>query len=95
MKRIPSTGDLLIIWNNLATSSNMPRRPLTAAISRDDGETWTNFRDIDNRTDYDASYPSLSFIGDEAFVTYYSRSDAWKRDTEITLRIYPIERFYS
>jgi len=94
MKRIPSTGDLLVIWNNVASSENKPRRPLTAAISRDEGETWINFRDIDNRTDHDAAYPSVSFIGDEAFVTYYSRSDSWKRDTEITLRIYPIERFY-
>ena len=73
VKRIPTSGDLLVLWNNVASSSNWPRTPLTAAISRDEGKTWTNFRDIDNRPDYDAAYPSVTFVGDEALITYYSR----------------------
>jgi sialidase-1 len=95
VKRIPTTGDLLLLWNNVASPSNWPRTPLTAAISKDEGETWTNFRDIDNRKDYDAAYPSVTFVGDEALVAYYSRSTKWKRDSEITLRIYKIDQFYS
>jgi sialidase-1 len=94
VKRIPSTGDLLVIWNNVASKSNWPRIPLTAAISRDEGETWTNFRDVDNRADRDAAYPSVTFVGDEALVAYYSRSTKWKRDSEITLRVYGIDQFY-
>jgi len=95
LKRIPTTGDLLVLWNNVASKSNWPRIPLTAAISKDEGETWTNFRDIDNRADCDAAYPSVTFVGDEALVAYYSRSTKWKRDTEITLRIYNIDQFYT
>ncbi len=95
MKRIPATGDLLVIWNNVASKSNWPRIPLTAAISTDEGETWTNFRDIDNRENRDAAYPSVTFVGDEALVAYYSRSTKWKRDAEITLRIYNIDQFYA
>ncbi len=78
----------------MASKSNWPRTPLTAAISKDDGRTWTNFHDIDNRPDFDAAYPSVTFVGDEALVAYYTRSTDWTRDSEITLRIYPIERFY-
>ena len=46
VKRIPSTGDLLLIWNNAKPDrpgSGGPRMPLTTAISRDDGE------DLDQR----------------------------------------------
>jgi hypothetical protein len=67
----------------------------TAAISRDEGQTWANFRDVDNRANQDAAYPSVTFVGDEALVAYYSRSTKWKRDSEITLRIYNVEQFYT
>ncbi|NQT15317.1 MAG: exo-alpha-sialidase [Planctomycetes bacterium] len=95
VKRIPTTGDLLVLWNNVASKSNWPRTPLTAAISTDEGQTWTNFRDVDNRPNFDAAYPSVTFVGDEALVAYYSRSTQWKRDAEITLRIYPIDQFFA
>ncbi len=85
VKRIPATGDLLVLWNNVASATNWPRTPLTAGISQDEGRTWSHFCDIDNRSDYDAAYPSVTFIGDEALVAYYSRSTKWKRDAEITL----------
>ncbi|MCA9102732.1 MAG: exo-alpha-sialidase [Planctomycetales bacterium] len=94
VKRIPATGDLLLLWNNVASSSNWPRTPLTAAISRDEGDTWTRFRDVDNRPDWDAAYPSVTFVGDEALVAYYSRDTRWKRDSEVTLKIYKIDQFY-
>ena len=94
VKRIPTTGDLLVLWNNVASSSNWPRTPLTAAISDDEGETWKQVQDLENRKDVDAAYPSVTFLGDEALVAYYSRSRKWKRDSEVTLRIYKIEQFY-
>lgn len=95
LRRIPATGDLLVIWNNVASKANWPRIPLTAAISKDEGKTWINYRDIDNREDRDAAYPSLTFVGEEALVAYYSRSTAWKRDSEVTLRIYKSSQFYT
>jgi sialidase-1 len=94
IKRIPSTGDILLLWNNVASKSNWPRTPLTAAISKDEGQSWTHFQDIDNRSDWDAAYPSVTFVGDEALVAYYSRSRKWKRDSEVTLRIFKVDQFY-
>lgn len=94
LKRIPSTGDIIVLWNNVASSSNWPRTPLTAAISKDEGESWTDYHDIDNRADRDAAYPSLTFVGDEAIIAYYTRSTKWKRDTEVALRIYNTDQFY-
>ena len=94
LKRIPTTGDLLVLWNNVASASNWPRTPLTAAISRDEGETWENFQDIDNRPDHDAAYAAVHFQADEALVTYYTRSTAWARDCEVMLKIFNVEQFY-
>lgn len=95
VKRIPTTGDLLVLWNNVASKSNWPRTPLSAAVSTDEGKSWKHVKDVDDRSDRDAAYPSVTFVGDEALVAYYSRSTAWKRDSEITLRIFKIEQFYA
>ena len=50
--RIPSTGDLLIVWNNSLYDPGFgshygKRSPLTVAISRDEGCTWANPRDVE------------------------------------------------
>lgn len=95
VKRIPSTGDLLLLWNNVASPTNWPRTPLSAAISQDEGKTWGHFSDIDARPAFDAAYPSITFVNDEACIAYYSRSTRWKRDSEITLRIYQVKQFYA
>lgn len=95
IKRIPTTGDLLVLWNNVASKSNWPRTPLTAALSRDEGKTWTDYHDIDNRPDHDAAYPSVTFVGDEALIAYYTRSTAWKRDAAVALQIIDVSQFYT
>jgi len=93
VKRIPATGDLLLLWNNVESRSNWPRTPLTAAVSRDEGKTWEHVQDIDARPDHDAAYPSVYFQGDEALICYYTRPTSWARDSEIVLKIFGIEQF--
>ena len=105
LKRIPDTGDLLLIWNNTlpygmsrpdSTATHKPRNPLTSAVSRDDGKTWEFIQDIERRVGYDQGYPSVSFIDGEAFVTYYAtmRTGRGGSDAEVMLKIFPIEWFY-
>ena len=61
LKRIPSTDDLLLIWNqasleemNVKVASRPPgfkmiaRHRLTCAISRDEGKTWENFKNLES-----------------------------------------------
>ena len=93
--RIPSTGDLMVMWNNVESQSNWPRTPLSVAISKDEGESWGHYHDIDPRPERDAAYPSVFFQGDEAVVTYYTRPTSWARDTEVMMRIYKIDQFYA
>ncbi|MHB8903295.1 MAG: sialidase family protein, partial [Thermoguttaceae bacterium] len=43
IKRIPKTGDLMVVWNNHAgidPALKSKRTPLHVAVSRDDGRTW-------------------------------------------------------
>ena len=54
VKRIPSTGDLLIIWNQTSAEENLQmliRHRLSSAISRDEGETWQSFRNLESLDD--------------------------------------------
>lgn len=47
IKRLPSTGDLLLVWNDHArtpASLRDRRVPLSTAISKDDGQTWQSTR---------------------------------------------------
>ena len=96
VKRIPATGDLLLVWNNARPVNGIhrPRNPLTTAISTDEGETWENVRDIENWSGYSSAYAAVTFVEDEALVTYYQRSESMSRDTWIKLKIYPIDWFY-
>ncbi len=95
MKYIPGTRDILLVWNNVPSHSNWPRTPLTAAISRDGGESWGHIHDIDNRIDHDAAYAGITFLDDEVLITYYTRGTYWSRDSEIMLKIFRIEELYT
>jgi len=67
--RIPVTGDLLMI---LCTGGVEGRRtPLTAYISKDEGEVWTNPRHISDDPGNDHGYQSLMFLGDTAILSYH------------------------
>ena len=50
LRRIPSTGDLLCVWNQVSREEiqrGYRRGRLSAAISRDSGASWENFRTIE------------------------------------------------
>jgi sialidase-1 len=49
--RIPSTGDLLLVWNDhtkIDPKLRGRRTPLTVAVSHDEGQTWTRRRTLYN-----------------------------------------------
>lgn len=103
LRRIPSTGDLLLIWchtrpyalSHDIPTYHRPRNPLSSAISRDEGKTWENIKNIENREGFDTAYPNVYFNGNEAIVTFYQASSSASRDTELLLKIFPIDWFYA
>ncbi len=74
VKRIPATGDLLLLRSTSGPSEPPHRRtPFTSILSKDDGATWTNERVIAGDPEDDYGYPSLLFVGDMALISYHQR----------------------
>jgi sialidase-1 len=94
IKRIPSTGDLLMIWNNSATD----RFPLSAAISKDNGHTWKDIRNLDDDASHTYAYTSITFVGKQVFFTYYAGPPDGKSTGtnfwSLKLKRVPIKWFY-
>ncbi len=72
VKRIPSSGDLLLL-RSTGTIGRL-RTPFVAAVSTDEGVTWSHERPIGPDPDDDYGYPSLTFVDDVALVSYHKRS---------------------
>ena len=59
--KIPKTDHLLVIWNNSLYDPEFDhcgkRTPLTAAISKDDGRTWENIKNIETDPEWEFTNP--------------------------------------
>ncbi len=67
IKRVPSTGDLLLIWNDqshIDPALKSKRTPLTAAISADEGKTWIHRQNLYAVPDGWYSHAAINFVGD-------------------------------
>ncbi len=104
LKRIPGTSDLLFLWNNAqpyalsrpgSKSFHHPRNPLSSAISRDGGKTWDNIKNIEKREGYVSGYPSVTFVGGQALVTFYHASESSSGASDVRLKILEKDWFYS
>ena len=76
--RLPTSGDLLIIWNNNPAGAGarwQNRTPLTAAISTDQGLTWGHIKDLEPDPAHCYAYTSITPVGDDVCLTYY----VWER----------------
>lgn len=74
LRRIPSTGDLMLIWNDNhqpGAGHGGKRTPLTVAISDDEGQTWKQNKLLEADPEYDYSYISLTFYQGRAIMSYY------------------------
>jgi len=71
IKRIPSTGDLLMVWNNNGESEN--RTPLSVAISRNNGKSWEKTKNIEDDPSGSFSYPAIHFTNNDVLVSYCAK----------------------
>jgi sialidase-1 len=73
IKRIPSTGDLLLAWNNTPDFSGPThgkRTPFNVAISRDDGAMWTNIKTLEEDPDGWYCYTAIHFSGEHVVLSH-------------------------
>jgi sialidase-1 len=80
--RIPKTGDLLMIWNNNPISESGwhggARTPLTVAISKNEGVSWTNVKNIEADPDGWYCYTAAHFTKNDVLLGYCAGSQSAK-----------------
>ncbi len=77
IKRIPSTGDLLLVWNNNDGTDLLmkgKRTPLTIAISKDDGQHWDKLKVLENNPDGWFCYTAITFVEKHVLMAYCAGS---------------------
>jgi len=87
--RDPVSKVLVVVWNhNQVGRHTADRTPFTVAFSRDEGETWGDYTNLETDTDRSFSYPGIHFVRGRAFVTYYDCRD---RRLSLVLRRFRVE----
>lgn len=97
LRRIPATGDLLLVWNPIfspGADHGGRRNPLAAAVSRDEGKTWTPPRVLEGDPSQTFAYASLAFAGGRALLTYYVCDEGTGRISS-RFRSMPLGAFYA
>ncbi len=84
LAKIPSTGDLLIVWNDHCDKpesyrqSRPPiRTPFAAAISKDGGRTWQKTKLIEDQPDHGYCYTAIAFDHDRVLLGYCAHASRW------------------
>ena len=97
IRRIPATGDLLLIWNNTydaGAGHGGARTPLTAAVSSDEGRTWTRVRNLEPDAAHTYAYTSVLFHRGRAVLTYWESGPAGGQLSS-RFRSLPVGWFYA
>jgi len=70
IKRIPKTGDLLLVWNNngVDEKGRGNRTPFNVAISKDEGKTWIKTKTLEDNPDGWYCYTAIDFVGDDVLL---------------------------
>ncbi len=84
VRRIPSTGDLLIVWSQHSAEeveNMLIRHRLSCAISKDDGKTWEHFKNLESLDDVAKIKPPEIKLYSEMYQKYdsYRQPDDLKR----------------
>jgi sialidase-1 len=86
--RIPSTGDLLLVWNNNSVKEKGwhggKRTPLTVAVSKDEGKTWQHLKNIETDPDGWYCYTAIHFTNKEVLLGYCAGSQSKKTHLSVT-----------
>ncbi len=96
LRRIPATGDLLLIWNDNhepGQGHSGKRTPLSVAISSDEGKTWQHQKSLETDPTLGYAYTSLMFTQGRAVLTYYIL-DAGSKHISSRFRSIPVGWFY-
>jgi len=99
IERIPATGDLLLIWNNhqnIDPALKGKRTPFNAAISKDEGVTWTNIRTLQDNPHGWYCYSAVEFVDRHVLLAYCAGDRRENNGLALTqISRIPISFFYA
>ena len=72
IERIPSTGDLLMVWNN--NGVNQIRTPFNVSISKDEGKNWEKIKTIEDNPDGWYCYTAIHFTDKNVLLSHCAGS---------------------
>jgi hypothetical protein len=88
IKKIPTTGDLLVVWNDHAGQPEEVRRaappfrnPYAAAVSRDGGKTWLKSKILEDQSGHGYCYTAMTFVGDRVLLGYCAHPTPYGLET--------------
>jgi sialidase-1 len=73
VKRIPGSRDLMVIWNDhrhIAPALRNARTPLSVAMSKDDGKTWSESKTLRDDPHGHYCYTAMQFIDDRVLIAF-------------------------
>jgi len=76
LAKLPGSGDWLIVYNptvNPRDSHNGERTPLVAALSKNEGQSWSEPKPVEADLRNTYSYASIDFLRDRVLLSYYVR----------------------
>ena len=82
IKRIPSTGDLLLVWNN--NGETQKRTPYNLAVSRDEGKSWDFVKTIEDDPDGWYCYTAVYFVDKSVLLSYCAGSQSKKTHLSVS-----------
>lgn len=97
IRRIPKTGDLMIVWNDYRDSTRQgdgPRTPLRVAVSSDDGQTWNHVKTLESDSNGHYCYTAIHFIGQDDVLLAYCASPSQEPLVRTQLTRFSLEWLY-
>lgn len=71
--RIPSTGDLMLVWNDhdgVDEAHKGKRTPFCVAVSKDEGMTWIHKKTLDDDPNGWYCYTAIEFVGERVLLAH-------------------------
>ncbi|MCO5236409.1 MAG: glycoside hydrolase [Chitinophagaceae bacterium] len=86
--RIPSTRNLLMVWNNTV---NEKRTPLNIAVSKDEGKTWEHTKTLESDPARGYCYIAIHFIDKNVLLSYCAGSQSTGILNQTDIRRLPLD----
>lgn len=103
IERIPSTGDLLMVWNDhsavdesfkASSTTGGKRTPLTVAVSRDEGRTWINKSNLLDDPQGWYCYTAIHFAGPNVILAFVAGGEGLPRLSRTSLAVFDVKQLY-